>query len=87
MHSDGAYHEKGVDVQLAVDLLVGAYENKYDTAVLISSDTDLLPAIQKVIDLKKTVEYVGFSHKPSMALIARATSFHLLTKQDLSRFV
>ncbi len=39
MKSSGVYHEKGVDVNLAVDLLVGAYEKQYNTAVLISSDT------------------------------------------------
>src|SRR3989338_8616759 len=37
MNNDGKYHEKGVDVQLAVDLLVGAYENTYDTASPTSS--------------------------------------------------
>src|SRR3989344_8418989 len=39
------YHEKGVDVQIAVDLLIGAYEDLYDTAILVSSDTDLIPAL------------------------------------------
>jgi len=29
------YHEKGVDVQIAVDLLIGAYEDLYDTAILV----------------------------------------------------
>lgn len=48
MSNDGKYHEKGVDVQIAVDLLVGAYDDLYDTAILISSDTDLIPAIKKV---------------------------------------
>jgi len=27
------YHEKGVDVLMAIDLLIGAYENTYDTAI------------------------------------------------------
>ncbi len=37
--------EKGVDVKLATDLIVGAVDNQYDTAILISSDSDLIPAI------------------------------------------
>ncbi len=58
-----SYHEKGVDVQMAVDLLAGAYEDLYDTAILVSSDTDLIPALKKIRQQKKRVEYVGFSHK------------------------
>ena len=30
MENNGRYHEKGVDVQIAVDLLVGAYDDLYD---------------------------------------------------------
>lgn len=87
MNNCGVYHEKGVDVKLAVDLLVGAYDNLYDAAILISSDIDLIPAIQKVKHLGKRVEYIGFSSKPSIALTARANSTRLLAKDDLSPFV
>src|SRR3990167_8267686 len=48
MHHDGVFYEKGVDVKLAVDIVVGAYENLYDVAIIVSSDTDLIPAVQKV---------------------------------------
>lgn len=44
---NGGYHEKGVDVKIATDLLVGAYEDLWDTAIILSLDTDLLPAIKK----------------------------------------
>lgn len=86
MKSDGAYHEKGVDVKIALDLLVGAYEDIYDTAILISSDTDLIPAIQKIRKLGKRVEYIGFSHKPSYGLIKNATETKLLSKMEVDRF-
>ena len=86
MKNDGVYHEKGVDVKIAVDLLVGAYENLYDTAVLISSDTDLIPAIEKVKQRGKDIEYIGFSHKPSHGLIRSATETRLLTKNDIKEF-
>ena len=81
------YHEKGVDVLMATDLLCGAYEDLYDTAILVSSDTDLIPAIQKVRSKGKKVEYVGFSHKPSMGLIAHSDIRRLLTKEDLAQFL
>ena len=82
----GCYHEKGVDVKIAVDLLVGAYENIFDTAILVSSDNDLVPAIKKVKSLGKQVEYIGFSHQPSFALQKNATLSRLLIKEELEIF-
>ena len=35
LRSDGKFHEKGVDVNIAVDLLVAAYENLADTLFLV----------------------------------------------------
>lgn len=87
MNNDGVYHEKGVDVQLAVDLLVGAYENTYDTAILLSSDTDLIPAIKKVKELGKAVEYIGFAHRPTIALQTHATLSRLLIKEEIETFI
>jgi len=46
---------KGDDVYLAVDLVSGAYENLYDTAIIISGDEDFVPAIKKVQKLGKKV--------------------------------
>lgn len=87
MKTNNVYHEKGVDVNIAVDLLVGAYENHYDTALLLSSDTDLIPAIVKVKNLKKKVGYIGFAHSPSTALKNYATFFRLLNKEELKPFI
>lgn len=86
MKGSGKYHEKGVDVKIAVDLLVGAFDNMYDEAILVSSDTDLVPAIKKVRHLGKNVEYVGFSHKPSLALQRYATLSRLVIREELERF-
>ena len=86
MKNGGVYHEKGVDVQLAVDLLIGAYENLYDTAILISSDTDLIPAMQKVRGLGKKVEYIGFAYQPSLAMQRHATLSRLLIKEELEPY-
>ncbi len=87
MNNDGSYHEKGVDVKIAVDLLVGAYENIYDTAILISSDTDLIPVIQKIKHLGKDVEYIGFAHKPSLAMQKYANISRLIIKDELETFI
>src|SRR5205807_2316715 len=37
LKSDGKFHEKGVDVNIAVDMLIAAYENQCDTIYLVSS--------------------------------------------------
>ncbi len=87
LKNDGKYHEKGVDVNIAVDILVASYENLCDHIILVSSDTDLLPAINKTKEKGKTVEYIGFSHRPSVAMVANCSRSRLLTKEDLLPFV
>jgi len=57
--------EKGVDVTIATDMLRRAYSNAYDTAILVSGDADLVPAVEGVKDIGKHVEnafiYAGHS--------------------------
>ena len=84
---NGIYQEKGVDVQIAVDMLVASYENICDRIILISSDTDLAPAIKKAREKGKIVEYVGFSHKPSVAMVSFCSESRLLKKEDLLPFI
>lgn len=87
LKNDSVYHEKGVDVHIAVDILVAAYENLCDRIILVSSDTDLAPAIKKAQEKGKIIEYVGFSHKPSVAMVRFCKESRLLTKDDLLSFV
>lgn len=87
LKSDHRYHEKGVDVKIAVDMVSGAYKNTYDHFVLVSSDTDLIPAIQEAQSKKKSVEYVGFSGSVSVALVRNCTEVRTLKKEDLKKFI
>ena len=48
--------EKGVDVLLALHVALGAHNDAYDVAVVVSADTDLLPAIEEAVRLGKRVE-------------------------------
>jgi uncharacterized LabA/DUF88 family protein len=80
---DNKISEKGVDVQLAIDLVIGAVENSYDTAIVVSSDTDLIPAIKYVKSKGKTVEYVGFSNAPSFGMIKESNVRILLLKEQV----
>ncbi len=40
------HEEKQTDVNIAIHLIKEAYENNYDTAILFTNDTDLIPAIR-----------------------------------------
>ncbi len=44
--------EKGIDVALAVDFVRLALQRAYDVGILFSSDSDLLPAVETVLELK-----------------------------------
>ena len=56
-YPDSRPQEKGVDVQLALDFAMMAVRNEYDVGILMSNDTDLLPALEEVIKLEsQTVE-------------------------------
>lgn len=90
--------EKGIDVKLATDLIVGAVDNKYDTAIIVSSDSDLIPAIDWVrFRLKKKIEYIGFSildkksgannTVPLVSLISRTDIQRTLVESDMRQFV
>ena len=83
---DNNIREKGVDVQIAIDLVIDAVENKYDTAIIVSSDTDLIPAIKYIRSKGKKVEYVGFSNTPSLGMIKESDNRILLRKDDMEKF-
>jgi uncharacterized LabA/DUF88 family protein len=44
--------EKGIDVALAVDIVRLAMQKDYDAAILVSADTDLMPAVETVFGLR-----------------------------------
>ncbi len=86
MKTDSDYKEKGTDVKIATDLIVGAVDDIYDTAILVSSDTDLIPAVKYIKYRKKRLEYVGFSHNPSLGMQKYADLSILLTPKDINNF-
>lgn len=60
--------EKETDVNLAVDMVVGAYEERFDVAMLVAGDTDYARAIRAVQARGKRVVWC---HLPAQAHIAR----------------
>jgi len=53
-------YEKGVDIQLATDLLTHSFKNNYDVAILVAGDSDYVGALQSVKDNGKNVEVALF---------------------------
>ncbi|MDD5499955.1 MAG: NYN domain-containing protein, partial [Candidatus Nanoarchaeia archaeon] len=66
---------KGDDINIAVDMVSGAYENEYDVAILISGDGDFKSAVLRVRKINKKVENYYFP---------KLISLDLLTNCDLS---
>jgi uncharacterized LabA/DUF88 family protein len=87
MYDSDRTREKGTDVKIATDLIIGAVDSLYDTAIIVSSDTDLIPALQYVRYKNKKVEYVGFSHAPSFGIQKNADFSKLLLPSDISKFI
>lgn len=89
--------EKGIDVKIAVDLIAGAIDKKYDAAIIVSSDADLVPAIDWIRKrLKKKVEYIGFSiqktdtheaTKPTKTMIYNSDIQRVLVESDIKPFI
>lgn len=86
LKSDGKYHEKGVDVRIAVDILRGALKNEYKRCFVISSDTDLIPAISDARAENKEIIYGGFENFISRALVANCSKTIVLNKKIVSKF-
>jgi uncharacterized LabA/DUF88 family protein len=80
------YCVKEDDIHLAVDMLKLAYNDAYDTAVLISTDGDFVPVIEAIKEKGKKVENIGFNIKFSWYLKQKCDKFKQISKEELSKF-
>ena len=71
------FNEKMTDVNIATQILIDAFQDKYDMAMLISGDSDLVPPIKAVHEIFKNKRvFVAFPpkrHNQSVAIIARGS--------------
>jgi uncharacterized LabA/DUF88 family protein len=71
------FNEKMTDVNIATQILIDAYQDKYDMAMLISGDSDLVPPMKAVHEIFKNKRvFVAFPpkrHNQSVALVARGS--------------
>lgn len=84
--SEVYYIIKEDDINMAVDMVEGACENKYDIAVVVSGDGDFVPAVKAVQRKNKIVENIYFEHSSSRSLKNHCDKSKELTKQILDKF-
>jgi NYN domain len=77
------FREKGVDVRLAVDLLVDAETDK--TLVVWSSDADLLPAIEVVKARGARVKYITHKDALNWGLARQSGEWQTYTDEQLTK--
>lgn len=69
--------EKMTDVYIATAIMVDAYNNDYDMAMLISDDSDLTPPIKEVhnifIDKRVFIAFPPKRHYSTMARVAKGS--------------
>lgn len=64
----GTLVEKGVDINIAVDMLTLAFNNIYDVAILVTGDGDFTSVVEAVENLGKHVENATCPSTTSKAL-------------------
>ena len=81
--------EKGVDVSLAIDLISLAYLEGADRVVVVSSDTDLVPALELAREIRgndfaEVAGWVG-PHPSAAVLSVEGVPQHPLNATDFER--
>ncbi|WP_373869536.1 NYN domain-containing protein [Sphaerisporangium rufum] len=69
--------EKGVDAAIVTDMLSLAWQDAYDVAVLVTSDADFVPAVERVQERGLKVINAGWSGKGHQLKAACWGSFDL----------
>ena len=88
-YEDGKIFQKGIDVQMAVDLVYHAFIDNFDVVVLCSGDIDIKEAVKLVKSLGKRVIVVSHPRLASRELIKEADLFINIEKfkdEELNEF-
>lgn len=81
------FKEKGVDVQLAVDMTRMAYDKELKTAILASSDSDLQPAVKELRRRNVECIYLGFELEPNKGLSYTTRRTILIRNSEVLKFL
>lgn len=81
------FKEKGVDVRISVDMITFACNNKFKTAIIASSDSDLQPAVKELKNLKIERIYLGFENSPNKGLTFTTNRTILIRNSEINEFI
>lgn len=73
------HEEKETDVRIATQIVVDAYERNYDIAIIVSADSDMVPAIEIAKGIGRTV-FVYFppnQHSSNLATMGSGSPIFL----------
>ncbi|WP_448573970.1 LabA-like NYN domain-containing protein [Trichothermofontia sp.] len=73
-HKDGTL-KANLDVEIATDLVTKAFENTYDTAILVSGDGDFAYAVRQAKAQGRRVEVISLKAMTSRNLVAAADAY------------
>ena len=76
--------EKGIDVTIATDMLEDAMTGKCKAAVIMSSDRDLLPALQALQRNNTKVVYLGFEGRINDQMAGTADRTVSISSKDIA---
>lgn len=79
------YFIKGDDARLIHDFIVGAYEDLYDVAIIISGDEDFEPMIKTAQKKGKKIGNVFFKSSSS-SLLRNSCDFSVCINKNLEKF-
>ncbi len=75
--------EKGVDVRLATDMVMAAVQDKTKHIVVLSSDADMIPALEVVRKAGTKVSYLCFAEELNRAIAAIVDETLTYTRQNI----
>jgi len=73
------YVEKGVDTLIVIDMMAFAFNDTYDTAILVSGDEDFAVVVEKVKELGKHVEVANLG---GSFTLRQAADKYVMINQD-----
>jgi uncharacterized LabA/DUF88 family protein len=78
-----SFKEKGVDVQIAVDIVKKSFSDKFSDIFIASSDSDINPAIKESNNLNVKTTYVGFQKQPNKGIMYTAKESILIRDSEI----
>jgi len=89
INKDGSfsYGVKGDDVYLAHDLLMGAVDDLYDIAIIVSGDADFIPVIKTLRERFKKKVGNGFFRRTSSFKLRKACDFYINLNMVIGKLI